>query len=194
MSLTITVISGLYQKIDPKVREARRKKFFGSGRRKRDAKDEEKEEHKIGNLEEDLLLEVFGAKDLEEGGHNADGSRRGRAKGLMPQNSESRFHAFHSCKKCHLCHPDCQRLALFPFFIPVEGQFFRGQCGTVGQGRIANETAIGSENREVHLSGPFIRVGVHGYRRCTEGINSLVGRLNKCIHHPYGHEHEHHYH
>jgi len=85
--------SWLYQKIDPKVREARRKKFFGSGRRKRDA--EEKEDHKKGDLEEDLLLEVFGAKDLEEGGHNEDGRRRGRANGLPP-NSESRFHAFHS--------------------------------------------------------------------------------------------------
>merc|ERR1719397_1763207 len=85
--------SWLYQKIDPKVREARRKKFFGNGRRKRDA--EEKEDHKKGDLEEDLLLEVFGAKDLEEGGHNEDGRRRGRANGLPP-NSESRFHAFHS--------------------------------------------------------------------------------------------------
>ena len=132
MSLTITVISGLYQKIDPKVREARRKKFFGSGRRKRDAEDEEKEDHKIGDLEEDLLLEVFGAKDLEEEGHNADGSRRGRANGL-PSNSESRFHAFHSCKKCHLCHPDCQCLALFPFFIPVGGQFFRDNAGLWGK-------------------------------------------------------------
>ena len=83
---------------------------------------------------------------------------------------------------------------LFPLFHSCGRAIFPGQCGTVGQGRIANETAIGSENREVHLSGPFIRVGVHCYRRCTEGINSLVGRLNKCIHHPYGHDHEHHYH
>ena len=30
-------LAGLYQKVDPKVREARRKKYFGSGRRKRDA-------------------------------------------------------------------------------------------------------------------------------------------------------------
>ena len=86
MSLTITVISGLYQKIDPKVREARRKKFFGSGRRKRDTEEDE------GNLEEDFLLEVLGSKDLE------DGSRKGRAD-VSPPNSESRFHAFHSCKK-----------------------------------------------------------------------------------------------
>ena len=82
----------------------------------------------------------------------------------------------------------------FPLFHSCGRAIFPGQCGTVGQGRIANETAIGSENREVHLSGPFIRVGVHCYRRCTEGINSLVGRLNNCIHHPYGHEPEHHYH
>ena len=32
---------GLYQKIDPKVREARRKKFFGSGRRRRSTVDED---------------------------------------------------------------------------------------------------------------------------------------------------------
>ena len=32
---------GLYQKIDPKVREARRKKFFGSGRKKRSTPDED---------------------------------------------------------------------------------------------------------------------------------------------------------
>ena len=32
---------GLYQKIDPKVREARRKKFFGSGRRRRSTGDED---------------------------------------------------------------------------------------------------------------------------------------------------------
>merc|ERR1712192_53692 len=67
--------------------EARRKKFFGSGRRKRDAGEVEEQ----GSLEEDLLLEVFGSKDLEEG----DGRRRGRSDGSLP-NSESRFHAFHS--------------------------------------------------------------------------------------------------
>lgn len=33
---SLTIFSGLYQKIDPKVREARRKKFFGRHRRKRD--------------------------------------------------------------------------------------------------------------------------------------------------------------
>ena len=101
MSLTITVISGLYQKIDPKVREARRKKFFGSGRRKRDTEEEDEDnlEEQV-NLEEDLLLEVFGSKDLEDGGQNSDASRKGRADG-SPPNSQSRFHAFHSCKKCH---------------------------------------------------------------------------------------------
>lgn len=47
------------------------------------------------NLEEDLLLEVFGSKDLEEGDQNTDASRKGRSDG-SPQNSGSRFHAFHS--------------------------------------------------------------------------------------------------
>ena len=37
------LVAGLYQKVDPKVREARRKKFFGSGRRKRDAAGGEEE-------------------------------------------------------------------------------------------------------------------------------------------------------
>ena len=100
MSLTITVISGLYQKIDPKVREARRKKFFGSGRRKRDTEEDEDNLEEQGTLEEDLLLEVFGSKDLEEGSQNSDESRKGRAD-VSPPNSESRFHSFHSCKKCH---------------------------------------------------------------------------------------------
>merc|ERR1719391_1199774 len=88
--------SWLYQKIDPKVREARRKKFFGSGRRKRDTTGED-EGQMVGkeNLEEDLLLEVFGSKDLEEGDQNTDASRKGRSDG-SPQNSGSRFHAFHS--------------------------------------------------------------------------------------------------
>ena len=34
--ITLFICLGLYQKIDPKVREARRKKFFGRHRRKRD--------------------------------------------------------------------------------------------------------------------------------------------------------------
>ena len=85
MSLTITVISGLYQKIDPKVREARRKKFFGSGRRKRDTEEEDEDnlEEQV-NLEEDLLLEVFGLKDLEEGSDSSDASRKGRADDSPP--------------------------------------------------------------------------------------------------------------
>ena len=59
MSLTITVISGLYQKIDPKVREARRKKFFGSGRRKRETEeDEDNLEEDEDNLEEDFVVAV----------------------------------------------------------------------------------------------------------------------------------------
>ena len=130
MSLTITVISGLYQKIDPKVREARRKKFFGSGRRKRDTAEED-EGQMVGkeNLEEDLLLEVFGSKDLEEGDQNTDARRKGRADGSS-QNSGSRFHAFHSCKKCHVCRQDCQRL--FPLFIPVGEKFFRDNAGLRG--------------------------------------------------------------
>ena len=37
------LVAGLYQKVDPKVREARRKKYFGSGRRKRDAAGGEEE-------------------------------------------------------------------------------------------------------------------------------------------------------
>ena len=37
------LLAGLYQKVDPKVREARRKKYFGSGRRKRDAAGGEEE-------------------------------------------------------------------------------------------------------------------------------------------------------
>jgi len=86
--------SWLYQKIDPKVREARRKKFFGSGRRKRDTEEDEDNLKEQENLEEDLLLEVFGLKDLEEGSDSSDASRKGRADD-SPPNSESRFHAFH---------------------------------------------------------------------------------------------------
>ena len=33
--------------------------------------------------------------------------------------------------------------------------------------RIGNETAIGSENRESHLSGPFIRLGLHSPSNCN---------------------------
>ena len=44
-------------------------------------------------------------------------------------------------------------------------QYFWDNTGLWALGRIGNETAIGSENREVHLSGPFIRLGlVHCYR------------------------------
>ena len=140
MSLTITVISGLYQKIDPKVREARRKKFFGSGRRKRDTEEDE------GNLEEDFLLEVLGSTDLEEA------SRMGRAD-ASPPNSESRFHAFHSCKK-------------YPFS-------FLGPIIFSGTMRIwdCNETAIRSENSEsllyfskLHFSwGKFFQDNAEGF-------------------------------
>ena len=63
---------GLYQKIDPKVREARRKKFFGSGRRRRDAS-------------EDLLLEVPDDAALPEPPPGED-------------NPDTRYHAFHSCQ------------------------------------------------------------------------------------------------
>jgi len=65
-------VPGLYQKIDPKVREARRKKFFGSGRRRRD-------------VSEDLLLEVFGDATLRE------------PRTVQKEtNQHTRYHAFHS--------------------------------------------------------------------------------------------------
>jgi len=62
--------SWLYQKIDPKVRAARRKKFFGSGRRKRE-------------LSEEILLEIY-PKDEENTEEQSTVS------------VQSRFHAFHS--------------------------------------------------------------------------------------------------
>ena len=143
MSLTITVISGLYQKIDPKVRAARRKKFFGSGRRKRDA-GEEKEGEMVGkeeNLEEGLLLEVFDSKHLEE---NLDGTREGRAHGSNP---ESRFHAFHSCEKCHFIH-ETFVIHIFNIFSPHSFLWeFVEQC----RRGITYETTIGSENRELFV-------------------------------------------
>ena len=51
----IKLYTGLYQKIDPKVRAARRKKFFGTGRKKRQIPDDilEKiyEEHDVAKDE-----------------------------------------------------------------------------------------------------------------------------------------------
>ena len=165
MSLTITVISGLYQKIDPKVREARRKKFFGSGRRKRDTTEED-EGQMVGkeNLEEDLLLEVFGSKDLEEGDQNTDASRKGRSDG-SPQNSGSRFHAFHSCKKFHVCCLGCQSLSSFLSFhscAPVGEKFSRDNAGLRG---LAMKPQLDLRTERAICRGHLSDLGVHCYRR-----------------------------
>jgi len=61
--------SWLYQKIDPKVRAARRKKFFGSGRKKRQISDD--------------LLEIYSIESKQE------------RTGKPTQNKDPSFHAFH---------------------------------------------------------------------------------------------------